>query len=92
MQVAQDSVWKGTKQGTAGVSCRRDYDLDWLELISLTGNVVTDDKGEYYHHTHAMFSFKSGEKHCTAAGHNVQKLAANYFYAYIFIAILFLWV
>ena len=40
-----------------------------LELVSLTGNVITDDKGEYYHHTHAVFSFKDGEQHCIAAGH-----------------------
>ena len=39
-----------------------------LELVSLTGNVITDDKGEYYHHTHAVFSFKDGEQHCIAAG------------------------
>ncbi|MBQ9179825.1 MAG: DUF296 domain-containing protein [Firmicutes bacterium] len=40
-----------------------------LELISLMGNVITDDEGEYYHHTHALFSFKDGEGHGMAAGH-----------------------
>ena len=40
-----------------------------LELVSLTGNVVTDDKGELFHHTHAVFSFKNGEQHRIAAGH-----------------------
>ena len=40
-----------------------------LELISLMGNVITDDEGEYYHHTHALFSFKDGESHGMAAGH-----------------------
>ena len=40
-----------------------------LELISLMGNVITDDEGEYYHHTHAFFSFKDGEEHGMAAGH-----------------------
>ena len=40
-----------------------------LELVSLTGNVISDEQGEFYHHTHAMFSFKDGEKHCVAAGH-----------------------
>lgn len=40
-----------------------------LELVSLTGNVITDDKGAYYHHTHAVFSFKDGEQHRIAAGH-----------------------
>ena len=40
-----------------------------LELVSLTGNVVRDDAGAYYHHTHAAFSYKEGERHCMAAGH-----------------------
>ena len=40
-----------------------------LELISLNGNIITDQEGKYYHHTHAMFSFKDGEKHCFAGGH-----------------------
>jgi hypothetical protein len=40
-----------------------------LELISLSGNIVTDEAEEYYHHTHAMFSYKNKEEHCIAAGH-----------------------
>ena len=40
-----------------------------LELVSLTGNVVRDDAGAYYHHTHAVFSYKEGDGHCMAAGH-----------------------
>ena len=40
-----------------------------LELASLNGNVVTDDEGKYYHHTHAVFSYKEGEKHMISAGH-----------------------
>ena len=40
-----------------------------LELVSLNGNVVTDDAGDYYHHTHAVFSYKDGEKHMISAGH-----------------------
>ena len=40
-----------------------------LELVSLNGNVVTDDEGVYYHHTHAAFSYKDGDRHCMAAGH-----------------------
>jgi hypothetical protein len=40
-----------------------------LELISLTGNVITDDSDAYYHHTHALFSFKKNEQHCTQGGH-----------------------
>ena len=33
-------------------------DEGMLELVSLTGNVITDEENEYYHHTHAVFSFK----------------------------------
>ena len=29
-----------------------------LELISLNGNIVRDEDGSLFHHTHAMFSFK----------------------------------
>ena len=28
-----------------------------LELVSLTGNVVSGDDGELFHHTHALFSY-----------------------------------
>ena len=40
-----------------------------LELVSLTGNIVTDNNGEYYQHTHAVFAHKDGDKHCVTAGH-----------------------
>lgn len=40
-----------------------------LELASLNGNVVTDETGNYYHHTHAVFAYKDGIKHCMAVGH-----------------------
>lgn len=40
-----------------------------LELISLNGNIVTDEAGKQYHHTHALFSYKDGETHRVAAGH-----------------------
>ncbi len=40
-----------------------------LELVSLTGNIILDENGELYHHTHANFSYKEGEKHTMAAGH-----------------------
>lgn len=32
-----------------------------LELASMNGNVVSDGD-EYFHHTHAVFSYKNGEK------------------------------
>ena len=40
-----------------------------LELASLNGNIVTDEAGNSYHHTHAVFSCKDGSRHCMAAGH-----------------------
>jgi hypothetical protein len=48
-----------------------------LDLVSLTGNLVTDDGGRYYHHTHAVFSFKKGESHCVAAGH-IKSITVSY--------------
>lgn len=48
-----------------------------LELVSLTGNIITDDAGEYYHHTHALFSYKDGNQHCTAAGH-IKSITVSY--------------
>lgn len=40
-----------------------------LELVSLNGNIITDENGEYYHHTHAMFTFKKDGEHHSAGGH-----------------------
>ncbi len=40
-----------------------------LELAALNGNIVTDEAGNSYHHTHAVFSYKEGSRHCMAAGH-----------------------
>ena len=48
-----------------------------LELVSLTGNVVTDDAGEYYHHSHAVFSYKEDRHHCVAGGH-IRKIIVSY--------------
>ena len=39
-----------------------------LELINITGNIVTDS-GMPFHHTHAIFSYREGAEHKTAAGH-----------------------
>ena len=33
-----------------------------LELVSLNGNVVSGDDAQLYHHTHALFSFKGGNR------------------------------
>lgn len=40
-----------------------------LELVSLMGNVISDDQEEPYLHAHGMFSYKDGDKHCASAGH-----------------------
>ena len=40
-----------------------------LELVSMNGNVGTDESGALYHHTHAVFSYKDGAQHRVAAGH-----------------------
>lgn len=40
-----------------------------LELVSLTGNVISDDEGELCHHTHAVFAYKEGDDHRVAGGH-----------------------
>ena len=39
-----------------------------LELINVTGNIVSDN-GQLFHHTHAAFSYKEGLEHKIAAGH-----------------------
>ena len=39
-----------------------------LELINITGNIVTDND-RLFHHTHAVFSYKEGSEHKMAAGH-----------------------
>lgn len=40
-----------------------------LELVSLTGNITTDDEGNRYHHTHAVFSYKDKGEHRIVGGH-----------------------
>lgn len=40
-----------------------------LELVSLTGNITTDDEGNLYHHTHAVFSYKENGHHYIIGGH-----------------------
>lgn len=40
-----------------------------LELASLNGNIISDENDELFHHTHAVFSYKTGNHHELAAGH-----------------------
>ena len=40
-----------------------------LELVSLMGNVVTDEDGVLYYHSHAMFAYKDDAGHHSIGGH-----------------------
>ena len=48
-----------------------------LELINVTGNIVSDDAGDLYHHTHAIISYKEEGAHHVSAGH-VKTLTVSY--------------
>ena len=48
-----------------------------LELVSLTGNVFTDERNELYQHSHALFSYKDGDEHRVAGGH-IQSITVLY--------------
>ena len=40
-----------------------------LELVSVMGNVVSEEEGKLFHHTHALFSYVEDGKHLYAGGH-----------------------
>lgn len=40
-----------------------------LELVSLNGNVISDDQGRRYNHAHGAFAHKDGKGHLVTAGH-----------------------
>ena len=40
-----------------------------LELVSFMGNVISDDDGNRYHHTHALYAYVDGGAHKTRGGH-----------------------
>jgi len=40
-----------------------------LELVALTGNVVSDEGGTLFHHSHAMFAYKDKDGHQSIGGH-----------------------
>ena len=48
-----------------------------LELVSLNGNVISDDQGELNYHAHAAFAYKDGNEHHVAAGH-VKSITISY--------------
>ena len=40
-----------------------------LELVSLMGNIISDDSDELYHHTHALFTYIDHNEHKSVSGH-----------------------
>ncbi len=40
-----------------------------LELVSIMGNIVTDENDKICHHTHAMFAYVENGEHKTIGGH-----------------------
>ena len=40
-----------------------------LELVCINGNVITDDQGTRYHHTHGLLAYKDAGEHRVAGGH-----------------------
>ena len=48
-----------------------------LELVSLIGNVISDEDGELYYHAHAAFTYKDETGHHVAAGH-VKSITVSY--------------
>ena len=48
-----------------------------LELVSMTGNVISDEDEKLYHHTHALFSYKDGKEHLVSAGH-IKSITVSY--------------
>ena len=48
-----------------------------LELVSITGNVISDEDGEIYQHTHALISYKEDGKHNVSGGH-IKSLTVSY--------------
>ena len=48
-----------------------------LELVSLNGNIISDEQGNLFHHTHAMVAYKEGDAHRVAGGH-IKSLTVSY--------------
>lgn len=40
-----------------------------LELVSVMGNIVSDDEDQLYHHTHALFTYLENGEHKSVSGH-----------------------
>ena len=40
-----------------------------LELVNMTGNIMCDENGEIFHHTHGAFAFKKDGAHLVSGGH-----------------------
>ena len=48
-----------------------------LELVSLLGNVICDETGKHYHHSHAMLFYLEGTKQKVVGGH-MKSLTVSY--------------
>ncbi|MBP5262282.1 MAG: DUF296 domain-containing protein [Clostridiales bacterium] len=40
-----------------------------LELVSINGNIVTDEDMNYFYHAHSLVSYKDGDRHIVCGGH-----------------------
>ena len=40
-----------------------------LELVSLMGNIISDESDDLYHHTHALFTYIDNNEHKSVSGH-----------------------
>lgn len=40
-----------------------------LELVNITGNVISDETGELFHHTHALYTYIEDGVHRSSSGH-----------------------
>ena len=40
-----------------------------LELVAFNGNVISDDEGARYAHTHALYAYAEGDAYRTCGGH-----------------------
>ena len=52
---------------------RGGFDTEWLrgvlELVNITGNVITDDDGALFSHTHALYAYMDGGERRLMGGH-----------------------
>lgn len=49
-----------------------------LELLSLDGNIIHDEEGNIYEHTHAMFSYLNGNGEMSFFGGHLKEAVVSY--------------